>query len=279
MIEDDLGAVPFRVQSEFPLLFDTTSTADWHRVAFGHDNKEVAEHVLDEARKVAFALFSLASRVAQAEIPGIARQRRAGDARCRDGRRARRAPTTPASSRLIIMPQKPVIHVLTRYKKSTINRRGRAGQPDTWLTRTKSSRVLLTTARAESRRHAAELRNLAASVGPPAASRRDRHWQPERRRCGGRSCPWLEDGIRPSRGHDGLGLRREGGARLHDINVGHGAVRPVVALDAGVRPCAVDDDVADGAGPYVQPLALVGARAASEKTLCSTVQSVEPSSG
>ena len=59
-------AVPFRARTEFPLLFGSTARAESLRVVFEHDNKEVAKHVLDEARKVAFALFHL--QVAHAHI-------------------------------------------------------------------------------------------------------------------------------------------------------------------------------------------------------------------
>ena len=59
-------SVPFRVRREFPLLFGTTSSAESVGVVFGHENKQVAQHVMNEVRKVAFALFHL--QVARAKM-------------------------------------------------------------------------------------------------------------------------------------------------------------------------------------------------------------------
>ena len=59
-------SVPFRVRREFPLLFGTTSSAESVGVVFGHENKQVAPHVMNEVRKVAFALFHL--QVARAKM-------------------------------------------------------------------------------------------------------------------------------------------------------------------------------------------------------------------
>ena len=52
-------AVSYRAHAEFPLLFGASASAESLRVVFGHEDKEVAVHVIHEARKVAFALFHL----------------------------------------------------------------------------------------------------------------------------------------------------------------------------------------------------------------------------
>lgn len=59
-------SVPYRLRSEFPLLFGTTATTESLRVAFEHEDNEVAAHVMDEVQKLAFALFHL--KVAHAKI-------------------------------------------------------------------------------------------------------------------------------------------------------------------------------------------------------------------
>ena len=59
-------AVPYRAHAEFPLLFGASASAESLRVVFGHEDKEVAVHVIHEARKVAFALFHL--KVTQAQV-------------------------------------------------------------------------------------------------------------------------------------------------------------------------------------------------------------------
>ena len=55
-------SVPFRVRREFLLLFGTTSSAESVSVAFGHENNQVAQHVMNEVRKVAQRCSTCRSR-------------------------------------------------------------------------------------------------------------------------------------------------------------------------------------------------------------------------